>query len=371
MFYRLLNKIIMEIEHYRPYVEDCLIDHGLYTDRAVKTTLWLSNRFFFKIDQKIEHEIDNKKMLATSAPDEISRNEYYFGSSAFSLQFFELILGDWLKFGCCYFYDHWENCTDSTNIDSSIDLSTAEENMMDIYCDRAMLEDDMSVLLINAENGAFALYVAQQYPGSTITAVCTKNDQVNHINEKSKLLGIDNISCVQGDWQQLCMVYATGFSEKFDRVISIGALKFAHNWHDLTELLLSFLNRNGKFGQPFAFIEEATTSSIIEDKFGPSFSDRYFGNEGKFTHDFPNFVEGVSVDDSWVINGKHWQRTADLWLKNIDDSKKEVIQLLEKKLGIEEAIIAYNRWRVYFLVTSEKFGLEGGSRYVVSQYRIY
>jgi len=80
---------------------------------------------------------------------------------------------------------------------------------------------------------------------------------------------------------------------------------------------------------------------------------------------FPDSLR-VTRRESW--DGRHYQRTADAWLANLDARRAEVLPILAAAYGPAEARRWLQRWRVFFLAVAELFGFGGGEEWFVSHY---
>ena len=69
----------------------------------------------------------------------------------------------------------------------------------------------------------------------------------------------------------------------------------------------------------------------------------------------------------WWWSGIHYQKTAEAWLKNLDDSQMTAMPILEKTYGTSAAVW-YQRWRLFFIACAELFGLDRGNVWGVSHY---
>lgn len=69
----------------------------------------------------------------------------------------------------------------------------------------------------------------------------------------------------------------------------------------------------------------------------------------------------------WRWDGTHYQRTAEAWLRNMDQRREELMPLLVRVYGVD-AELWWIRWRLFFISVAELFGFEGGQRWWVSHY---
>ena len=70
------------------------------------------------------------------------------------------------------------------------------------------------------------------------------------------------------------------------------------------------------------------------------------------------------------MNGRHYARTADHWLANLDARKATVLPVLEGRYGADEARLWLQRWRIFFMACSELFGYREGEEWKVAHYRM-
>jgi cyclopropane-fatty-acyl-phospholipid synthase len=82
------------------------------------------------------------------------------------------------------------------------------------------------------------------------------------------------------------------------------------------------------------------------------------------------FKSDLAVCDQWLWNGRHYQRTAEAWLKNLDDNSAAALDIMRSTYGRGQAARWLNRWRVFFLAVSELFGYAAGEEWQVAHYRL-
>ena len=81
------------------------------------------------------------------------------------------------------------------------------------------------------------------------------------------------------------------------------------------------------------------------------------------------FDDFFAVEEEWWWNGRHYERTARQWLRNFDDNRRAIDQILKDVYG-EEAALWARRWRLFFLATIGLFGHANGTEWGVSHYRL-
>jgi cyclopropane-fatty-acyl-phospholipid synthase len=98
---------------------------------------------------------------------------------------------------------------------------------------------------------------------------------------------------------------------------------------------------------------------------------KYFFTGGMMpSHCLPlYFQQDLRIDGHWAVDGRHYERTLRDWLAIMDRRKTEVMSILETTYGKENAVVWFNRWRVFFLACAELFGFNNGQEWWVSHYR--
>jgi cyclopropane-fatty-acyl-phospholipid synthase len=80
------------------------------------------------------------------------------------------------------------------------------------------------------------------------------------------------------------------------------------------------------------------------------------------------FQDDFILEKHWRLNGKHYQKTANAWLKNLDDRRQSVLPILASTYGPENASIWLQRWRMFFMACAELWGYRKGEEWLVSHY---
>ena len=81
------------------------------------------------------------------------------------------------------------------------------------------------------------------------------------------------------------------------------------------------------------------------------------------------FPDLFAVEQSWLWNGRNYDRTALDWLANFDAHRPEIMTILREVYGADAPVWA-RRWRLFFLATAGLFGARRGEEWAVSHYRL-
>lgn len=264
-------------------------------------------------------------------------------------KFFDLVLGKHKKYSCAY----WEE-GDS--------LDDAEERMLDLVCKRAGIEDGQKILDLGCGWGSFSLYAAICFPNAHITAVSNSNNQRNYIEEIAERKSIKNLKVTTCDINDLVL------DEKFDRAVSIEMFEHMRNYHALFKKVAEFLNDQGKlFVHVFCHCQVPFTYEV---KSSSDWMAKYFFTGGTMpSRDmFHFFNHDLRVIQQWAVNGNHYSKTLEAWLKKMDKQKDLVMPILEEREGPEHSVKWWSYWRIFFIACSEFFAINGGGEYFVAHY---
>ena len=70
----------------------------------------------------------------------------------------------------------------------------------------------------------------------------------------------------------------------------------------------------------------------------------------------------------WPVNGKHYSKTLEAWLKKQDLNEDKIKALFKKTYGKDSALWI-QRWRIFYMACSELFAYKNGTEWLVMHYR--
>ena len=264
-------------------------------------------------------------------------------------RFFELVLGPHLKYSCCHFPE------------GVTELGHAEASMLALTCERAQLQDGQQILELGCGWGSLSLWMAKHYPNSSILAVSNSRPQREFIESRAQELGLTNLSV------QTCDMNDFSTEQHFDRVVSVEMFEHMRNWQSLLERISNWLKPEGKlFIHIFSHRHYTYAFSSEGDS---NWMGRYFFTGGIMPSNdlLLYFQKDLLLEQHWVLSGVHYQRTADAWLQMMDSQKGEILQTFRETYG-KDADVWFQRWRMFFLATSEVWGFHGGNEWLISHY---
>ena len=264
-------------------------------------------------------------------------------------RFFELVLGPHLKYSCCHFPK------------GVTELEQAEASMLALTCERAQLQDGQQILELGCGWGSLSLWMAKHYPNSSILAVSNSRPQREFIESRAQELSLTNLSV------QTCDMNDFTTEQHFDRVVSVEMFEHMRNWQSLLERISNWLKPEGKlFIHIFSHRRYAYAFSSEGDS---NWMGRYFFTGGIMPSNdlLLYFQKDLMLEQHWVLSGVHYQRTADAWLQMMDSQKGEILQTFRETYG-KDADVWFQRWRMFFLATSEVWGFRGGNEWLISHY---
>ena len=265
--------------------------------------------------------------------------------------FFEHCLGPRLKYSCCYYPRGDET------------LAEAEEAMLSLYGERAELADGQRILELGCGWGSLTLWMAARYPGARITAVSNSHGQRRHIEAQCRLRGLTNVHVLTHDVNTLAM--AAG---QFDRCVSIEMFEHMRNYQVLMQRIAGWLVPGGKlFVHIFA---HRGLAYPFETAGADNWMGRHFFTGGLMpaADTLLHFQQALAIDRRWLVDGTHYQKTANHWLARQDGQRDAVMAVLHRAYG-EHAALWFQRWRMFWMACAELFGYAGGQQWLVAHYR--
>ncbi|KAL5319486.1 hypothetical protein ACEPPN_012540 [Leptodophora sp. 'Broadleaf-Isolate-01'] len=256
-------------------------------------------------------------------------------------------LGPRMKYSCCLYPKGGET------------LAQAETAMLETYVKKAQLKDGMSILDLGCGWGVTALYLAEVFPKSKITAFSNSRTQKIYINSKAKEKGFKNLTVVTGN-----VVDYEFEEESFDRVVSIELFEHMKNYELLMAKVSRALKPSGKlFVHIFA---HKTTPYDFEEGW---MSTHFFSGGTMPSADLLLFFQkDLKLETQWWVSGKHYAKTCEDWLSTMTANKKQIWPHLTETYGEKDTAMWYYRWQIFYMACAELFAYEGGDTWGVTHY---
>ncbi|XP_026422450.1 (S)-coclaurine N-methyltransferase-like isoform X2 [Papaver somniferum] len=279
--------------------------------------------------------------------------------------------------------------------DESTTLDEAEIAMLDLYMERAQIKDGQSVLDLGCGLGAVALYGANKFKKCQFTGVTSSVEQKDYIQGKCKELKLTNVKVLLAD----ITTYET--EERFDRIFAVELIEHMKNYQLLLKKISEWMKDDG-----LLFVEHVCHKTLAYH-YEPVDAEDWYTNyvfpAGTLTlssasmllyfqvSSFTKFrlkyivllalnhnsrmiletvmawQDDVAVVNQWTLSGKHYSRSHEEWLKNMD---KNIVEFKEIMRSItkteEEANRLLNFWRIFCMCGAELFGYKNGEEWMLT-----
>jgi cyclopropane-fatty-acyl-phospholipid synthase len=265
--------------------------------------------------------------------------------------FFQAVLGKRLKYSCGY----WP--------EGKATLGDSEDLMLALTCERAQIADGMDILDLGCGWGSLALWMAESYPNSQVTGVSSSVSQRKYIERQASGRRLSNLKIITADIREFRI------DKKFDRVVSIEFFERLRNYELLLGRIYEWLEPAGKlFVQSLCHRELAYFLDVAGDA---NWTVRNFAIGGMMPADqlLPLFQRDLMLERHWRVDGTHYARTSEAWLRNFDANEEAIRELFQSIAGQASANLQMQRWRMFFMAIAEMFGYRHGQEWWVSHYR--
>lgn len=325
-----------------------MVERGLVPDAITRSAMRSLSRKRLLVDQShgsLEAFIaKSRKGPIAKVPEKANEQHYEVPAD-----FFAEILGPHRKYSCCY----WPAGVQT--------LEAAERESLEISCQRAGIEDGMGILDLGCGWGSFTLFVLQKYPSVHVTAVSNSRSQREYIVSRAEELGFaDRLTVLTTDINNFEPAL------KFDRIVSIEMFEHVRNHEELLDRIAKWLVDDGKL-----FVHIFCNKDVayeFEDN-GPSdWMSRHFFSGGIMPSRelLTRYNQAMQVTHTWDWNGKHYQKTLEAWLQQMDAKRGRVLKILAKTY--DDPKVWFQRWRMFIMACAELFGFENGSQWFVTHY---
>ncbi|MFU8833080.1 MAG: SAM-dependent methyltransferase [Wenzhouxiangella sp.] len=263
--------------------------------------------------------------------------------------FYRAVLGQHLKYSSAF----WPDGCD--------DLDEAEACMLRLTCERAGLDNGQDILELGCGWGSLTLWMAGHYPQSRVLAVSNSASQREYILAEAGRRGLDNLEVLTRDVNQLTL------DRQFDRVVSVEMFEHVRNYRDLLARIAGWLKPDGRL-----FVHIFCHRHLVypfETEGQGNWMGRHFFTGGLMpaADTLLWFQDDLAIEQRWMVNGRHYARTARAWLDKLDRSRAEALAALQG--ASEEPERQLQRWRMFFMACEELFAWRGGAEWMVGHYR--
>ena len=299
-------------------------------------------------EEAIHHFANELRQLPIAIDTEAANEQHY----EVPARFYQLTLGPRLKYSSGWFTS--EQTT----------LAEAEEAMLALYVERAGITDGMRILDLGCGWGSLSLYLAERFPNTEIVGFSNSDTQRPFIEQQVENRSLNNVSILTGN---IATDTPKEFEENpFDRIVSIEMFEHMKNYEALLAKLSRWLRPEGKL---FVHIFTHKMHAYhYEDTDATDWMTRYFFKGGTMPSDalLAEFQNHLQLAQQWVVNGTHYEKTANAWLANMDAHREELWPLLEETYGDASQWWAY--WRTFFMACAELWGYDSGNEWRVCHY---
>ncbi|KAK9132395.1 hypothetical protein Scep_011923 [Stephania cephalantha] len=257
-----------------------------------------------EIRSLIRSQLERPLSLMGIANTEEANDTAALGIYRWPASFYEIMLGKIMKMSCCYFKDE------------SSTLEEAGIAMLELYCERAQIQDGQRVLDIGCGYGSTVFYIAHKYPNCHITGITNSVEQKYFVEEQAKKRDLaKNVEIILAD---VCTFEA---KEQYDRILAIESFEEMKNYKLLLNKIAKWMKQDG-----LLFIQHMCHKDLAYIQ-----------------------EDDVSIVNHWIVNGTNFSRMCEEYLKNIDGNIDALRNTLRSTSNIEEETLTRLSSRMRFM----------------------
>jgi cyclopropane-fatty-acyl-phospholipid synthase len=292
--------------------------------------------------------VEELKTMPLAIETDAANEQHYEVPSAF----YDAALGPRKKYSSAY----WPPKTNN--------LADAEIAMLKLTAQRADIQPGQHVLDLGCGWGSFSLWAAENYPDCQFTGFSNSHSQREFIDSECQKRGLTNLRIITGN-----MLHHDDFGQQFDRIVSVEMFEHMKNYQQLFNKVSRWLQPEGKL-----FIHVFTHKRFAYhyiDEGEHDWLTRYFFAGGTMPSNdlFHYFQDDLTLEHQWLVDGTHYQKTAEAWLQNMDAHKSHIMPLFAATYGETNAKLWFQRWRIFFMACAELWGYNQGTEWMVAHYR--
>ena len=277
------------------FMPDYIIRNGIRRMQKERI-IWSQKNSISSVEEHHQNWVNKMKDSPIAYVPEKANEQHYEVPPLF----FEHVLGKHLKYSSGY----WP--------DGVVTLDDSEYEMLKISSERAELVDGQSVLELGCGWGSLTLFMAENYPNSSITAVSNSNDQRKFIEKQCGDRNLNNVRVITADMNDFSI------DSFFDRVVSIEMFEHMRNYDLLLNRVSGWLKSGGKL-----FIHIFTHKTLLypftEEGEGDWMGRNFFSGGLMPSHQLLlYFQKDLKIESTWRFSGTHYERTSLAWLKKMD-----------------------------------------------------
>ena len=188
-----------------------------------------------------------------------------------------------------------------------------------------------SVLEVGCGWGAFILHAAETYPGVNFHGFSNSRTQIEYILSTASARGLKNVRVAVLDVNDFCdSGLPRSWPKLHDRVFSCECLEHSQDYGSVFRAVAQALKPEGLVFVHVLCHREYTYFMNGDDWMGANF---FTGGTIPSTKLFMFFNSDLVVDDCWYLDGRHYARTADAWLRNLYSNADRALAVLGGREG--------------------------------------